>query len=68
MKVAACRTIKDSGELLAHVGAVNNNALPSNVKVLKHAGLVMAFSVWKTYVINWFLKEMNRKLGVMAGS
>lgn len=41
---------------------------PANAEVLKRAGLVMALTAWETYVEDRLLEEMNRRLGVIAGS
>jgi hypothetical protein len=60
--------IKDAEELLAHFDAVNSNPPPPNAEVLKRAGLVMALTAWETYVEDRLLEEMNKKLGVVAGS
>jgi hypothetical protein len=60
--------IKDGEELLAHFDAVNSNPPPANAEVLKRAGLVMALTAWETYVEDRLLEEMNKKLGVVAGS
>ena len=60
--------IKDAEELLAHFDAINTNPPPANAEVLKRAGLVMALTAWETYVEDRLLEEMNKKLGVVAGS
>ncbi|ROZ86848.1 hypothetical protein EF096_02275 [Pseudomonas neustonica] len=60
--------ISDAEELLAHFDAVNANPPPSNAEVLKRAGLVMALTAWETYVEDRLTEEMNKKLGVVAGS
>ena len=60
--------IKDAEELLAHFDAINANPPPANAEVLKRAGLVMALTAWETYVEDRLLEEMNKKLGVVAGS
>ena len=60
--------IKDAEELLAHFDALNANPPPANAEVLKRAGLVMALTAWETYVEDRLLEEMNKKLGVVAGS
>jgi hypothetical protein len=60
--------IKDAEELLAHFDAINTNPPPANAEVLKRAGLVMALTAWETYVEDRLLEEMNRRLGVIAGS
>ena len=60
--------IKDAEELLAHFDSVNANPPPANAEVLNRAGLVMALTAWETYVEDRLLEEMNRKLGVVAGS
>jgi hypothetical protein len=60
--------IKDAEELLAHFDAVDSNPPPPNAEVLKRAGLVMALTAWETYVEDRLLEEMNKKLGVVAGS
>jgi hypothetical protein len=60
--------IKDAEELLAHFDSINTNPPPPNAEVLKRAGLVMALTAWETYVEDRLLEEMNRRLGVIAGS
>lgn len=60
--------INDAEELLAHFDAINANPPPSNAEVLKRAGLVMALTAWETYVEDRLTEEMNKKLGVVAGS
>jgi RiboL-PSP-HEPN len=60
--------IKDAEELLSHFDAINSNPPPANSEVLKRAGLVMALTAWETYVEDKLLEEMNKKLGVVAGS
>jgi len=60
--------IKDAEELLGHFDAINSNPPPANAEVLKRAGLVMALTAWETYVEDRLLEEMNKKLGVVAGS
>jgi len=61
-------SIKDAEELLAHFDTINSNPTQQNAEVLKRAGLVMALTAWETYVEDRLLEEMNRKLGVVAGS
>lgn len=60
--------IKDAEELLGHFDAINTNPPPANAEVLKRAGLVMALTAWETYVEDRLVEEMNKKLGVVAGS
>lgn len=60
--------IKDAEKLLAHFDAINTNSPPANAEVLKRAGLVIALTAWETYVEDRLLEEMNKKLGVVAGS
>ena len=59
--------IKDAEELLMHFDAMKKPP-PENAEVLKRAGLVMALTAWETYVEDRLLEEMNKKLGVVAGS
>jgi hypothetical protein len=60
--------IKDAEELLAHFDALNGNPPPANAEVLKRAGLVMALTAWETYVEDRLTEEMNKRLGLVAGS
>lgn len=60
--------INDAEELLAHFDAINGNPPPPNAEVLKRAGLVMALTAWETYVEDRLVEEMEKKLGVVAGS
>jgi hypothetical protein len=60
--------IKDAEELLAHFDALNGNPPPANAEVLKRAGLVMALTAWETYVEDRLIEEMNKRLGLLAGS
>lgn len=60
--------IKDAEELLAHFDALNTNSPSANIEILKRAGLVMALTAWETYVEDRLQEEMNKKLGVIAGS
>lgn len=60
--------IKDAEELLFHFDALNGNPPPANTEVLKRAGLVMALTAWETYVEDRLIEEMDKRLGVVAGS
>jgi len=60
--------IKDAEELLAHFDTLNGNPPPANAEVLKRAGLVMALTAWETYVEDRLTEEMNKRLGLVAGS
>lgn len=61
--------IKDAEELLAHFDKLNiTPPPPSNAEVLKRAGLVMALTAWESYVEDRLQEEMDKKLGVVAGS
>src|SRR5688572_9839884 len=60
------QSILDAENLLKHFDQLNTKPPPSDIEVLKRAGLIMAMTAWETYVEDRVVEATELRLRFLA--